>query len=123
MASSKFGSTSVNRVITICMLKLKSEQNKISVRYGVRYSCLIDLPYFNPICYAIIDPMHNLYLGTAKYMMELWTERGILTKNDFTIIEGIVASITTPRDIGRIPLKIASSFSGLLQTNGETGLP
>ena len=92
--------------------KIKSEQNQISTTYGVRYSCLIDLPYFNPIRYAVIDPMHNLYLGTSKYMMELWTQRGILANNDFTTIEEITAKITTPRDIGRIPLKIGSSFSG-----------
>jgi len=93
------------------------------VRYGVRYSCLIDLPYFNPIRYAIIDVMHNLYLETAKYMMELWTERGILTKNDFTIIGGIVASITTPRDIGRMPLKIVSSFSGFTADQWQNWTP
>ena len=40
--------------------------------------------------------------------MELWTERGILTTNDFKVIEEIV---TTPRDNGRIPLKIGSGFS------------
>lgn len=53
--------------------------------------------------------MQNLYLGTARYIMELWTERGILTTNDFKVIEEIV---TTPRDNGRIQLKIGSGFSG-----------
>ena len=43
--------------------------------------------------------MQNLYLGTARYIMELWTERGISTINDFKVIEEIV---TTPRDNGRI---------------------
>lgn len=56
--------------------------------------------------------MHNLYLGMAKYVMEVWTGRGILTKNDFRIIEEIVPKIITPRDVGRMPSKIGSGFSG-----------
>ena len=54
----------------------KSEKSLIAKEYGVRYSCLIELPYFNPIRFAVIDPMHNLYLGTAKHVMEVWTGRG-----------------------------------------------
>ena len=34
---------------------------------GCRYSVLLDLPYFDPVRMTIIDPMHNLYLGTAKH--------------------------------------------------------
>ena len=92
--------------------KTKSEQTLISKTYGVRYSCLIELPYFNPIRFAVVDPMHNLFLGTAKHAMETWTDKGILGKKEFSIIEQIVVKIKTPHDVGRVPLKILSSFSG-----------
>ena len=32
----------------------------------IRYSCLLQLPYFDPVRMTILDPMHNFYLGTAK---------------------------------------------------------
>ena len=35
---------------------------------GCRYSCLLQLPYFNAVRMLTIDPMHNLYMGTAKYI-------------------------------------------------------
>ena len=37
---------------------------------------LMELEYFDPIRFTIIDPMHHLFLGTAKYMMKnIWMER------------------------------------------------
>lgn len=39
-------------------------------KYGCRYSILLDLPYFDPISMTIIDPMHNLYSGTAKHILK-----------------------------------------------------
>ena len=44
----------------------KLQRKSIEKDYGIRYSALIDLPYFNPITFAVVDPMHNLLLGTAK---------------------------------------------------------
>ena len=38
------------------------------LQLGCRYSVLVDLPYFDPIRMLLIDPMHNLYMGTAKHI-------------------------------------------------------
>ena len=47
----------------------KTEQARMESLFGCRYSCLLQLPYFDPVkMLVIIDPMHNLYLGTAKYI-------------------------------------------------------
>lgn len=54
----------------------KSEQKQIQRKYGIRYSVLIELPYFDPARMCIIDPMHNLFLGTAKYMLVIWRSSG-----------------------------------------------
>ena len=59
--------------------KTKSEQMSIERDFGLRYSVLMELPYFNPIKNGVIDPMHNLFWGTAKHCMELWTEKEILS--------------------------------------------
>ena len=47
----------------------QGRENK-EVKYGTRYSELMQLDYFDCIRYTIIDPMHNLFLGTAKHIMK-----------------------------------------------------
>ena len=44
----------------------KTARERKESEFGCRYSCLLQLPYFDPVKMTIIDPMHNLYLGTAK---------------------------------------------------------
>jgi len=60
----------------------------------------------------IIDPMHNLLLGTAKHIMKIWTTNGILTHGVLEVIEKRVSQIQSPIDVGRLPLKIGSGFAG-----------
>ena len=61
---------------------------------------------------CVVDPMHNLLLGTSKMMVELWKSSGILTIKDFELIQSRVDSFVCPSEVGRIPSKISSSFSG-----------
>ena len=56
--------------------------------------------------------MHNLYLGTAKHMLQIWIDRGIISKGDMQTIQKFVDSVQTPQHVGRIPFKISSSFAG-----------
>ena len=49
--------------------------------YGCRYSVLLDLPYFSPTRFLIIDPMHNLFLGTGKRMLALWIEFDLISRH------------------------------------------
>ncbi|OAD76880.1 hypothetical protein PHYBLDRAFT_102179, partial [Phycomyces blakesleeanus NRRL 1555(-)] len=43
-----------------------TERQRLEVAHGVRWSELHCLQYFDIVCCTIIDPMHNLFLGTAK---------------------------------------------------------
>ena len=79
---------------------------------GVRYCPLIRLPYFDPIRFHVVDPMHNLLLGTAKNMLETWIEKNILNKKGLKAVQEIVESLRAPVDVGRLGLKISSSFGG-----------
>jgi len=90
----------------------KSKQNEIIKEYGVRYSTLLCLPYFNIVRFHVIDTMHNLLLGSAKHVTRVWCESGILCTSNLQKIQDTVNSLTAPIDIGRIPSKIASSYSG-----------
>ena len=47
----------------------KSAQGSKESEMGCRYSVLLELPYFDPIRMLPIDPMHNLFLGTGKHMI------------------------------------------------------
>ena len=51
-------------------LKTLTAIEKEESNSGCRYSELLLLPYFNAPKMLIIDPMHNLFLGTAKYFFE-----------------------------------------------------
>ena len=97
----------------IRMCKTKKARNELESKYGCRYSELLDLPYFDPIRMTIIDPMHNLYLGTAKHILkDVWTEQGLINHKTMSLIQNRVNVTSTPDYVGRIPLKIASFFSG-----------
>ena len=100
------------QAINYTQAQTKSEQKLIESEYGIRYSALLELPYFDPIRFAVVDPMHNLYLGSGKHAIQVWIDQGILTKKHFIEIEQIVSKFKTPQNTGRIPLKIASGFSG-----------
>lgn len=95
-------------------LQCKSQNalNKFSSKYGVRFSALLNIPYFNPVRCHVIDPMHNLLLGTSKHMLEVWVKLDLLTTSSFDIIEKAASLLSCPNDVGRLPLKIGSSFSG-----------
>ena len=43
-----------------------SERDAIFEQFGVRWSELLRLPYWDPTRYALIDAMHNLYLGELQ---------------------------------------------------------
>ena len=90
----------------------KSERVKIECELGIRYSDLLRLPYLDMVRCHMIDPMHNLFLGTAKNVIVLWKESGIVTDTAFTKIQDKIDSMVVPPCIGRLPGKIASGFAG-----------
>ena len=90
----------------------KSQRNSLETSYGIKYSILLELDYFDPVRFNIIDPMHNLFLGTAKTMMkDIWLSTGIITHKQLDSIQLRVNKVIVPPNVGRIPSKIASSFA------------
>ena len=86
--------------------KLKAAESQ----YGVRYSVLLELPYFNPIHYTVIDVMHNMYLGTGKHLYQVWIDKDILSKSDVANIEYRMKLFLVSSDCGRVPFKISSCY-------------
>ncbi|KAJ8361915.1 hypothetical protein AAFF_G00412320 [Aldrovandia affinis] len=61
----------------------KAAQKKLEAQYGARWSELFFLPYYDAIRFVVIDPMHNLLLGTARHVLKLWIELGVLSIQKF----------------------------------------
>ena len=55
----------------------RKERGIIEHQTGVRYSILTELPYFDCVRLHVVDPMHNLLLGTSKRMMHVWLDSGL----------------------------------------------
>ena len=70
-------------IIRIRQCKTKTGRAHLESKCGSRYSILLDLPFFDPIRMTIIDPMHNLYLGSAKRLIHIWNEQGFIKSNDY----------------------------------------
>ena len=92
--------------------KTRAQQQDIEKEFGIRYSVLLELPYFDAARMCVVDPMHNLLLGTARHAVEMWKEKQILSKKHFDDIQQKVDSFVFPSDIGRVPVKISSGFPG-----------
>ena len=86
----------VDQTLT-CSSKTTKEHKESEV--GCRYSCLLQLPYFNAIQMLIIDPMHNLYLGTAKYNFSIWRRSGIIDGHAIKVINDRISELNVPSNV------------------------
>ena len=88
----------------------KSERESHERDFGTRYSVLLELVYFDQIRMTALDPMHNLFLGTAKHMISVWKTKKWLCDEDFKLIQEKMEPFQCPSDIGRLPKKFSSSY-------------
>lgn len=90
-----------------------TERKRRELECGSKFTEFFHLPYYDCIRYAIIDPLHNLFLGTAKRLQHHWIEIGLLDNNDLSIIQQRVDNFRVPNHVGRLPRKISSGFSNM----------
>ena len=107
------------------ILNQTSTADKINLEklYGNRSSEIMELPYFNCTRYHIIDPMHNLFLGTAKQIMKnVWidSQNPLISKNDLEKIQAKMDDVKAPSSIGRMPRKIANGYGGFTADQWKT---
>lgn len=63
----------INKEVTKTKIKEKELQ------YGICYSVLLDLPYFDPVDFTAIDVMHNLSWVWANMYFDVWIDKKILS--------------------------------------------
>ena len=89
------------------ILKSTTAKEKAELKYGCRYSVLLDLPYFDPIRMVLINPMHNLFMGTAKHVtFHILIGRNILGKEALKKIEHRLSTTVVPPGLGRLPKSV-----------------
>jgi hypothetical protein len=102
----------------------KSSRDTHFKGHGVRWSELLRLPYMDPIRFAVVDPMHCLFLGIAKWIIKsIFINQNKLSMEQLRIAQKRMDYIELPSDIGRIPPKIAignEGFSNLTADQWKT---
>ena len=100
-----------------------SSRSKAERQFGSRYSCLMELAYFDTVRCHVIDPMHNLFLGTAKHFTKnilLNSESPLIEKVQLPVLQERVDNCVVPSSMGRIPHKIASLCSSFTADQWKT---
>lgn len=92
--------------------------------HGVRWTELLRLPYMDPIRFAVVDPMHCLFLGVAKWIIKsIFVNQKKLSMEQLRVAQDRMNHFDLPSDIGRIPAKIAignDGFSNLTADQWKT---
>ncbi|KAG1083805.1 hypothetical protein G6F42_022059 [Rhizopus arrhizus] len=98
----------------------KKQRTDLEQKFGTRFSALHDLEYLDLVRCTAIDPMHGLFLGTAKKMIKIWrtticdlTHELYLTDADLKEMQKEANDIVLPAQYTPINQKIASNFSDL----------
>ena len=78
------------------------------------------LPYFDPLRFTPIDPMHNLYLGTGKHMFTVWIKNEIIKNNELLAVNDLMSNFTCPAGVGQIPSKISSNYGNFTAAQWKT---
>lgn len=58
----------------------------------------------------MIDPMHNLLLGSAKTFVKTWVQTSSVSGN-LVHIQKVVDAFVTPSGFGQLPRKVENGFS------------
>ena len=88
----------------------------IEKQFGTRFSILMLLSYFDCVRFHVIDPMHNLFTGTAKHVMtKVWMKKDdpVISRASIVTVQDRIDHCKIPSTLGRIPRKIFSGFSSL----------
>lgn len=106
------GTRHAQDAVSLLNIQTKTKLQKAESQLGCRYSVLLKLPYFDAPRMLIVDPMHNLFLGSAKHFLKnILVAQKIINETDVVVIQERVDTLIVPSDIGRIPHKILSGFS------------
>ena len=91
------------------LAKNKRDYEKVAKKYGLHYSILSNLDYFDSVRFHVIDPMYNIFLGIAKKTWKIWREH-FLSNKQLSEIDKKVKEMNISTDVGRIGSKISANY-------------
>ncbi|KAG1469780.1 hypothetical protein G6F56_003062 [Rhizopus delemar] len=89
----------------------ESEREKLEKENGTRWSELHRLSYFDCIRCSLVDPMHNLFMGTANRMVYLWIERKLIKPTALRTMQQLANGVIAPPGYDDLQRNIGSGFS------------
>src|SRR5947199_6873255 len=65
--------------------------------HGVRWTELLRLLYMDPIRFAVVDPMHCLFLGVVKWIIKfIFVNQGRLSMEQLCVVQNRIDNIELP---------------------------
>ena len=92
-------------------------RRELECQNGTRWLELHRLEYFDSVHSTIINPIHNLFLGTAKRMVMVWLINNLITDNDLKQMQVLADGIVLPPDYVTLKQKIANRFPFMTANN------
>ena len=87
------------------------DRERLFKLYGLRWSVLLDLPYWNPILYTVLDSMHAAFLGLFQtHCRKVW-------KIDVSVEGGDGSILHTKKPVPRPSDSVLSSWLRIIQAN------
>jgi len=66
----------------------KAERDANFKKHGIRWSALLDLPYWNPILFSVVDTMHSAYLGMVpSHCRRIWGINASVEGGDGSVLQ------------------------------------
>jgi hypothetical protein len=95
--------------------RTNTEQDAWARRHGVKWSVLLELDYWDPTRFVIIDSLHAFWLGVCKsYMKQLRDMKWSASPSkQLKIMQARLDSMRVPADVCRILNKWSANMSGL----------
>jgi hypothetical protein len=94
--------------------KTKTEQETLARLHGVKYSVLLQLDYWDPTRFLVIDSLHAFWLGVCKsYMKQLRDMHWKPNSKELKIMQARLDSMRVPADVCRVLNKWSANMSGL----------
>jgi hypothetical protein len=88
-----------NRRNALCWKDAKNdaERQRLTQANGTRWSSMHDLPYFDLVRNTVYDPMHNMYLGSFKRIIEaIFLKMNFFSRSDVNNMSKMVKNIIMP---------------------------
>ncbi|KAG1439495.1 hypothetical protein G6F56_012276 [Rhizopus delemar] len=102
-------------------------RDKLEKKFGTRHSALHNLPYFDVVRCTAVDPMHGLFLGTAKRMVHIWrtytnkyTNTVYLPDTDIKNMQAEANQVVLPQQYTPVHQKIGSLFANMKSDEWRT---